>query len=156
MKPFLIAAALLVSTVSASWHGAVSTQYQHLDPHSHTYSYGYADPNSHKHETRGHYGTTRSSYSYVDGHGHVQSVSYTADPHHGFPAVGTNLPQATHAAPVYAAHSAPVNCASLAHSYPQASHISVLKNAVPPVDTLEVQIAKIYHADAHLPAANDV
>ncbi|SPP83109.1 histidine-rich protein PFHRP-II [Drosophila guanche] len=154
MKPFLIAAALLVSTVSASLHGAVSTQYQHLDPHSHTYSYGYADPNSQKHETRAHDGTTRGSYSYVDGHGHVQSVSYTADPHHGFNAVGTNLPQAPHAAPVYAAahaHSAYAPYAPYAHGI----HIPVLTHGGVPVDTPEVQHAKAAHAAAHAAAAHN-
>ncbi|XP_030371147.1 histidine-rich protein PFHRP-II [Scaptodrosophila lebanonensis] len=154
MKPFLLAAALLVSTVSATWHGAVSTQYQQLDPHSHTYSYGYADPNSQKHESRGHDGTTRGSYSYVDGHGHVQSVSYTADPHHGFNAVGTNLPQAPsvhHAGPVYAAaHSAYV---PYSH-HPHGIHIPVLTHGGVPVDTPEVQHAKAAHAAAHAAASH--
>ncbi|XP_037727911.1 histidine-rich protein PFHRP-II [Drosophila subpulchrella] len=158
MKPFFIAAALLVSTVSASWHGAVSTQYQHLDPHSHTYSYGYADPNSQKHETRGHDGTTHGSYSYVDGHGHVQSVSYTADPHHGFNAVGTNLPQAphAHAAPVYAAAHSHGSYAPYAHGYAHGPiHIPVLTHGGVPVDTPEVQHAKAEHAAAHAAAAHN-
>ncbi|XP_068156299.1 LOW QUALITY PROTEIN: uncharacterized protein Cpr92F [Drosophila tropicalis] len=156
MKSFLLAAAFLVSAVSGSWHGAVSTQYQHLDPHSHTYSYGYADPNSQKHETRSHDGTTHGSYSYVDGHGHLQSVSYTADPHHGFNAVGTNLPKAplAHGAPVYAAahaHSAYVPYAHHAHGI----HIPVLTHGGVPVDTPEVQHAKAAHAAAHAAAAHN-
>lgn len=155
----LLAAALLISTVSASWHGAVSTQYQHLDPHSHTYSYGYADPNSQKHETRAHDGTTRGSYSYVDGHGHLQSVAYTADPHHGFNAVGTNLPQAPavpHAAPVYAAAHAHAAYVPYAHAHQaHGIHIPVLTHGGVPVDTPEVQHAKAAHAAAHAAAAHN-
>ncbi|KAH8278775.1 hypothetical protein KR018_009357 [Drosophila ironensis] len=149
----MITAALLFSTVSASWHGAVSTQYQHLDPHSHTYSYGYADPNSQKHESRGHDGTTHGSYSYVDGHGHVQSVSYTADPHHGFNAVGTNLPQA----PVHAAaHVAAAAYVPYAHAHAHGPiHIPVLTHGGVPVDTPEVQHAKAAHFAAHAAAAHN-
>lgn len=148
----IILAALLVSTCSAfpSYHGAVSTQYASLDPHSHSYSYGYSDPNSQKHESS-HGGVTKGHYSYVDGHGHVQSVSYTADPHHGFNAVGTNLPKGpepVHAAPVHA-YAGPV-----AHSYhgPEA-HITLTHEGVP-VDTPEVQHAKAAHAAAHAAAAH--
>nr|CAD7455344.1 unnamed protein product [Timema tahoe] len=43
------------------------------------YSYGYADGNSVKHESRAVDGTTHGAYSYVDGNGIVQSVKYHAD-----------------------------------------------------------------------------
>ncbi|XP_053947509.1 pupal cuticle protein [Anastrepha ludens] len=154
MKLFLILAALLVSTCRATLYGAVSTQFQHLDPHSHTYSYGYADTNSQKQETRSHDGVTRGSYSYVDGSGHVQSLSYVADPHHGFNAVGTNLPkapapQATHFAAVHAA--AAQSYVPYAHHYPQ--HIPVLTHGGVPVDTPEVQHARAEHYAAYAAAA---
>lgn len=140
-----------MASCTATWHGAVSTQYAHLDPHGHTYSYGYADPNSQKHETRTHDGVTRGSYSYVDGSGHLQSVSYTADPHHGFHAVGTNLPKAPVALAAYGGAPAVVAHYASGHAYPQA-HI-VLDHSGVPVDTPEVQHAKAAHAAAHAAAA---
>uniref|UniRef100_A0A1A9WY83 Cuticle protein 6 n=1 Tax=Glossina brevipalpis TaxID=37001 RepID=A0A1A9WY83_9MUSC len=150
MKQFFILCALLASTCSATYHGAVSTQYASLDPYSHSYSYGYADPNSQKHETRSHDGVTRGSYSYLDGYGHLQSVSYVADPHHGFQAVGTNLPKAPSPAAAYVP-AAPVAHYAAAHAYPQA-HI-VLDHKGVPVDTPEVQHAKAAHAAAYASAA---
>ncbi|XP_037815191.1 histidine-rich protein PFHRP-II [Lucilia sericata] len=154
MKPFLIVCALLVATCSASYHGAVSTQYAHLDPNSHSYSYGYADPNSQKHETRSHDGVTHGSYSYIDGHGHKQTVSYTADPHHGFHAVGTNLPKGPAPAlgHAVAAYDGGHGYAS-GHAYhgPQA-HITLTHEGVPH-DTPEVAHAKAAHAAAHAAAA---
>ncbi|XP_037955275.1 histidine-rich protein PFHRP-III-like [Teleopsis dalmanni] len=150
MKPFFILAALLVATCSAYPYGAVSTQFQHLDPHSHTYSYGYSDPNSQKHESRSHDGVTRGSYSYVDGHGHLQSLSYTADPHTGFKAVGTNLPEAP--SPIAVAHQAAAH-AYVPYSHASIGHPVVLTHGGVPVDTPEVQHAKAEHAAAHAAAA---
>ncbi|TMW44957.1 hypothetical protein DOY81_009963 [Sarcophaga bullata] len=154
----LIVCALLVATCSASYHGAVSTQYAHLDPHSHSYSYGYADPNSQKQETRSHDGVTHGSYSYIDGYGHKQTVSYTADPHHGFHAVGTNLPKGPAPAPVhavaaYGGHYDGGHGYAAGHAYhgPQA-HITLTHEGVPH-DTPEVAHAKAAHAAAHAAAA---
>ncbi|XP_063237292.1 angiomotin-like [Bacillus rossius redtenbacheri] len=75
-------------------HGiaAGSSQYRAQDELG-QYSYGYADGNSVKHESRAFDGTTHGAYSYVDGHGLVQSVKYHADAL-GFRAVGTNFPVA--------------------------------------------------------------
>ncbi|XP_039970456.1 pupal cuticle protein isoform X1 [Bactrocera neohumeralis] len=150
----LILLVLLISACSATLHGAVSTQFQHIDPHSRTYSYGYADPNSQKHETRSYDGVTRGSYSYVDGNGHVQSLSYVADPHHGFNAVGTNLPKAspspdTHFAAIHSA--AAQSYVPYAHHYPQ--HIPILTDGGVPVDTPEVQHARAEHYAAYAAAA---
>lgn len=139
MRPFIILAAFLVSTCSASIYGALSSQY-HTQDKLGQYSYGYADPNSQKNEIRTHDGVTRGSYSYVDANGHVQSVAYTADPHTGFNAVGTNFPQGPAPAPV--AHVAPL---AYAHA-PVALHNGV------PVDTPEVQLAKAAHFAAHAAA----
>ncbi|XP_013113821.1 histidine-rich protein PFHRP-II [Stomoxys calcitrans] len=155
MKSFIIATALLVASCSASYHGAVSTQYASLDPHSHSYSYGYSDPNSQKHETS-HGGVTHGSYSYVDGHGHVQSVHYTADPHTGFHATGTNLPKAPAPAPAHGlavAHDGAYDHYAAGHAYhgPQA-HLTLTHEGVPH-DTPEVAHAKAAHAAAHAAAA---
>lgn len=140
MKPFIILATLLISTCSASLYGAISTQY-HTQDKLGQYSYGYADPNSQKNEVRLHDGVTRGSYSYLDANGHVQSVSYTADPHNGFNAVGTNFPQGPAPGPV--AHGVPSG--HVVHS-PVALHNGV------PVDTPEVQFAKAAHFAAHAAA----
>lgn len=141
MRPFIILAALLVSTCSASLYGAISTQY-HTQDQLGQYSYGYADPNSQKNEVRLHDGVTRGSYSYVDANGHVQSVSYVADPHNGFNAVGTNFPKGP--APAVAL-GAPLYHAVAAHA-PVALHNGV------PIDTPEVQLAKAAHFAAHAAA----
>nr|CAD7446663.1 unnamed protein product [Timema bartmani] len=69
-----------------------SSQYQAQDELG-QYSYGYADGNSVKHESRAVDGTTHGAYSYVDGNGIVQSVKYHADAL-GFRAHGTNFPVA--------------------------------------------------------------
>lgn len=151
MKLFVVASLFLASACSASILGAVSSQYHTQDLHG-GYSYGYADPNSQKHEVS-HNGHTSGAYSYVDGHGLVQSVHYTADPVHGFRASGTNLPKGPDAhvtvhAPVhYAAYApvhhysavAPVHYAVAAHSPVHLTHAGV------PVDTPEVQHAKAAH-----------
>lgn len=157
---------LLVASVAALPYGpAVSSQYISQDNHG-SYSYGYADPNSQKHESRSADGVTHGGYSYVDGHGHVQSVKYTADPVHGFQVAGTNLPVGP--SPVHAhapiAHYAPVSYAHHAHA-PAVSyaHVSTpLAYAAPwahgiaahgvPHDTPEVAAAKIAHAHAHAEA----
>ncbi|XP_055851867.1 histidine-rich protein PFHRP-II [Episyrphus balteatus] len=141
MRPFIILAAFLVSTCSASIYGALSTQY-HTQDKLGQYSYGYADPNSQKNEVRLHDGVTRGSYSYVDANGHVQSVSYVADPHNGFNAVGTNFPQGPAPGPVAHAVAAPL---AYAHA-PVALHNGV------PIDTPEVQLAKAEHFAAHAAA----
>lgn len=150
MKPFIVLTLLLVATCSASLHGAISTQYQHIDPHSKTYSYGYADPNSQKHESRSHDGVTRGTYSYVDANGHIQSLSYIADPHSGFQAVGTNLPKGPDSIASYAPTHAyvPYNNIHLAAPI-------ILTPAGVPVDTPEVQHAKAQHFAAHAAAAKD-
>ncbi|PSN31984.1 hypothetical protein C0J52_26955 [Blattella germanica] len=72
--------------------GAVSSssQYQAQDTLG-QYSYGYADRNSQKHESRSANGITQGGYSYVDGHGIVQSANYVADAL-GFRVAATNLP----------------------------------------------------------------
>lgn len=110
---------LLAASCSASLYGhAVSSQYHTQDNHG-QYSYGYADPNSQKHESRSADGVTHGGYSYVDGNGLVQSVKYTADHVNGFQVAATNLPVGpapvhpvahyAHAAPVaHYAHAAPV------------------------------------------------
>ncbi|CAD6992157.1 histidine-rich protein PFHRP-II [Ceratitis capitata] len=154
MKLFIVLLAFLISKSSSTLHGAVSTQFQHLDPHSRTYSYGYADPNSQKQESRSFDGVTRGSYSYVDGSGHVQSLSYIADPHHGFNAVGTNLPKAPEPQPTHfaAIHSAAAHSyVPYAQHYPQ--HIPVLTKDGVPVDTPEVQHARAEHYVAYAAAA---
>lgn len=167
---------LLAASCSASLYGhAVSSQY-HTQDHHGGYSYGYADPNSQKHESRSHDGVTHGGYSYVDGHGLVQSVKYTADPVHGFQVAATNLPVGpapahpvayAHAAPIaYAHHAAPA--ISYAHHYAHApavsyAHVSApLAHAAPwshgvaahgvPHDTPEVHAAKIAHFAAHAKA----
>ncbi|XP_063237662.1 pupal cuticle protein G1A-like [Bacillus rossius redtenbacheri] len=92
------AAPAAISTYAAAAplaaHGiaAGSSQYRAQDELG-QYSYGYADGNSVKHESRAFDGTTHGAYSYVDGHGLVQSVKYHADAL-GFRAVGTNFPVA--------------------------------------------------------------
>lgn len=133
---------------------AVSSQYISQDNHG-SYAYGYADPNSQKHESRSADGVTHGGYSYVDGHGHVQSVKYVADPVHGFQVAGTNLPvgpAAVHPiavahAPLSYAHASPlVYAAPWAHS-----PVSINAHGVPH-DTPEVAAAKIAHAHAHAEA----
>lgn len=62
-----VLATLFVASCSA-YGGAISSQYQALD-HAGGYSYGYADPNSQKSETKDAHGVTHGGYSYVDAHG---------------------------------------------------------------------------------------
>lgn len=138
-----------VLLMAAACSGAyeVSSQYQAHDGHG-GYSYGYADPNSQKHESKDAHGITHGGYSYVDGDGHVQSVKYTADPIHGFQVVGTNLPKAPipaagHAvAPAYGHYAAP-----WAYAHPV-----VLGHNGAPLETPEVQAAKAAHFAAHAEA----
>ncbi|KAJ8868699.1 hypothetical protein PR048_030238 [Dryococelus australis] len=87
-----VAAPLAAAHVAAPIAVAGSNQYQAQDALG-QYSYGYADGNSVKHESRAYDGSTHGAYSYVDGHGLVQSVKYHADAL-GFRAVGTNIPVA--------------------------------------------------------------
>lgn len=174
---FQIVTLLLAASCSASLYGhAVSTQY-HTQDHLGQYSYGYADPNSQKHESRSANGVTHGGYSYVDGHGLIQSVKYTADPVHGFQVAGTNLPVGpapahqvhayAHAAPIAYTHHVAAPAVSYAHhvSAPAVSysHVSApLAYAAPwgyaghangaPHDTPEVAAAKIAHFAAHAEA----
>lgn len=111
------------SCLASPYHGAaVSTQY-HTQDSLGQYSYGYADPNSQKHETRSANGVTQGAYSYVDGHGLTQSVKYSADDVHGFNAVGTNIPvgPSTVHHPIavvsHAAHHSIVPASTYAHAY---------------------------------------
>ena len=151
---------MLVASCSASLYGAVSSQYHNQDLLG-QYAYGYADPNSQKHESRSANGITHGGYSYVDGNGLVQSVEYTADPVHGFRVAGTNLP----VGPAPAAHSvALVHAAAPAISYAHHSVAPIaLAHAAPwayaapwghgvPQDTPEVAAAKVAHFAAHAQA----
>lgn len=153
----LAAAAVICS--AHPYAPAVSSQYISQDNHG-SYSYGYADPNSQKHESRSHDGVTHGGYSYVDGAGHVQSVKYTADPVHGFQVAGTNLPVGPapavhavaayhHAAPVHSVYAAPLTYAG--HWAHGAAPIHINAHGVPH-DTPEVAAAKIAHAHAHAEA----
>ncbi|CAG2060457.1 unnamed protein product [Timema podura] len=91
--PVAVAHAAPVAIAHAAPVAAVgSSQYQAQDELG-QYSYGYADGNSVKHESRAVDGTTHGAYSYVDGNGIVQSVKYHADAL-GFRAHGTNFPVA--------------------------------------------------------------
>lgn len=72
---------------------AVSSQY-HAQDSLGQYSYGYADPNSAKSETKTADGVTRGGYSYIDANGILQTVHYISDPVNGFRVSATNLPQA--------------------------------------------------------------
>ncbi|XP_053664786.1 pupal cuticle protein [Anopheles marshallii] len=144
MKAFVLGSAVLLlasATASASYLGvALSSQYQAHDGIG-GYAYGYAEPNSQKHETKDAHGITHGGYSYVDANGHVQSVKYTADPIHGFQVSGTNLPKgpAPHAVPVPAWN---------AYAYAPV----VLGHNGAPIETPEVQAAKAAHFAAHAAA----
>nr|CAD7414396.1 unnamed protein product [Timema cristinae] len=85
-------AAPAIATYATPVAAVGSSQYQAQDELG-QYSYGYADGNSVKHESRAIDGTTHGAYSYVDGNGIVQSVKYHADAL-GFRAHGTNFPVA--------------------------------------------------------------
>ncbi|XP_058448134.1 histidine-rich protein PFHRP-II-like [Malaya genurostris] len=147
MRAFVLGSVLLLVTAcSGSYLGhAVSSQYQSHDGIG-GYSYGYADPNSQKHESKDAHGVTHGGYSYVDGDGHVQSVKYTADPIHGFQVVGTNLPKGP--APV-GGHE----IASYGHyASPWAYQHVALDHDGSPIETPEVQAAKAAHFAAHAEA----
>ncbi|XP_046994432.1 dihydrolipoyllysine-residue acetyltransferase component of pyruvate dehydrogenase complex-like [Schistocerca americana] len=73
---------------------AASSQYRVQDQLG-QYTYGYADGNSAKTESRAADGSTVGGYSYVDDHALVQSVKYHADSL-GFRATATNLPVLFH------------------------------------------------------------
>uniref|UniRef100_A0AAG5DWI8 Uncharacterized protein n=1 Tax=Anopheles atroparvus TaxID=41427 RepID=A0AAG5DWI8_ANOAO len=141
MKAFVLGSAvLLLASASAYGYGvALSSQYQAHDGIG-GYSYGYAEPNSQKHESKDAHGVTHGGYSYVDANGHVQSVKYTADPIHGFRVAGTNLPQGP----------APVAAAPAWNAYAYAP--VVLGHNGAPIETPEVQAAKAAHFAAHAAA----
>ncbi|XP_052863997.1 pupal cuticle protein [Anopheles cruzii] len=150
MKAFVLGASVLLLlgavSVSASYGAvALSSQYQAHDGHG-GYSYGYAEPNSQKHEQKDAHGVTHGGYSYVDAHGHVQHVHYTADPINGFQVSGTNLPKGP--APAHG-HYAPAAHYAPAH-YLHAP--VVLGHNGAPIETPEVQAAKAAHFAAHLEA----
>lgn len=173
MKFFVVSTLLLAASCSASLYGAVSTQYLSADGHG-QYSYGYADPNSQKHETKTG-DVVHGGYSYVDGNGLVQSVKYSSDPIHGFQVAATNLPKGPEA-PVHAIvpahyapapvsyiapvsyHAAPVSYASTysapthyaAVAYGHGAHGAHLPQPVQ--DTPEVAAAKVAHFAAHAQA----
>lgn len=152
MKFFIVATLFIASTCSASYLGAaVSSQYQSQDGHG-QYTYGYAEPNSQKTETRSANGVTSGAYSYVDAHGIVQSVKYVSDPVHGFQVAATNLPKGPAPAPV-AVYAAPAPVVHYAapwgyHSGPAAA----LTHDGVPAETPEVQAAKAAHFAAHAAA----
>lgn len=132
----------------------MSSQY-HAQDHHGGYSYGYADPNSQKHEERSANGVTTGAYSYVDAHGIHQTVKYHADPHTGFHVAATNLPKAplpVHAAPLYY-HAAPAPVVYAAH-IPYAHHAAPEAHIVngAPAKTYEVQAAEAAHFAAHAEA----
>uniref|UniRef100_A0A1B0D5K3 Uncharacterized protein n=1 Tax=Phlebotomus papatasi TaxID=29031 RepID=A0A1B0D5K3_PHLPP len=146
MKAFIVAALFVVACTATPYAG-LSSQYHSQDGHG-NYAYGYADPNSQKHEESSH-GFTRGAYSYVDGHGLLQSVHYTADPHNGFQVSATNLPKgpapAVVAAPaLYHAHAPLVYAGPWAHAG--------LGYQGGPLETPEVQHAKLNHFAAHAAA----
>ncbi|XP_043226602.1 uncharacterized protein LOC122383863 [Amphibalanus amphitrite] len=90
------------TTYAAPVPAATSSQY-HAQDELGSYSYGYADGLSTKHENKNAYGGTVGSYSYRDANGIVQTVSYVADAA-GFRVKATNLPvapKADLAAPVH-------------------------------------------------------
>lgn len=131
---------------------SVSSQYVSQDTLG-QYSYGYAEPNSQKTETRSANGVTSGAYSYVDANGIVQSVKYVSDPINGFQVAATNLPKGPAPAPVaYVAHAPVAYTAPVAYAAPWAYHAPApLINGVP-VDTPEVQAAKAAHFAAHAQA----
>lgn len=149
----VVAALFLASACSGSYLGpAVSSQYVSQDNLG-QYSYGYAEPNSQKHETRSANGVTSGGYSYVDANGLVQSVKYVSDPVNGFQVAATNLPKGPAPAPIaYVAapivHAAPVVHA--AYAAPWAYAAPLAHGA--PIDTPEVQAAKAAHFAAHAQA----
>uniref|UniRef100_A0A182Q2D2 Uncharacterized protein n=1 Tax=Anopheles farauti TaxID=69004 RepID=A0A182Q2D2_9DIPT len=149
MRAFVLGSAVLLlasATASASYLGvALSSQYQAHDGIG-GYSYGYAEPNSQKHETKDAHGITHGGYSYVDANGHVQSVKYTADPIHGFQVSGTNLPKGP--APHAIAHAHVPHHAWNAYAYAPV----VLGHNGAPIETPEVQAAKAAHFAAHAAA----
>ncbi|XP_053695966.1 cuticle protein 18.7 [Sabethes cyaneus] len=144
MRAFVLGSVLLLASACSGAYHALSSQYQAHDGLG-GYSYGYADPNSQKHETKDAHGITHGGYSYVDGDGHVQTVKYTADPHHGFQVVGTNLPKAP--APLH-----PVAPAYGHYASPWAYAPVVLGHNGAPLETPEVQAAKAAHFAAHAEA----
>lgn len=151
MRAFVLGSVLLLaSATSGSYVGhAVSSQYQAHDGIG-GYSYGYADPNSQKHETKDAHGVTHGGYSYVDGDGHLQTVKYTADPIHGFQVAATNLPKGPAPAPVHAIGVAP-EYSHFANPWVH-SHSVVLGHNGAPLETPEVQAAKAAHFAAHAEA----
>jgi len=142
-----------------------SSQY-HAQDELGQYSYGYAGGPSAKSESKDAFGNVRGSYSYIDANGITQTTNYVADDN-GFRVAATNLPvgPAGHAvvaaAPVAQVHqtyaAAPV--AQVHQTYvaaPAVHHAgfvaSPIHHAGVPLDTPEVQHAKIQHFAAHAEA----
>uniref|UniRef100_A0A1L8E3R9 Putative cuticle protein n=2 Tax=Nyssomyia neivai TaxID=330878 RepID=A0A1L8E3R9_9DIPT len=147
MKAFIVATLFVVACTATPFAG-LSSQYHSQDGHG-NYAYGYADPNSQKHEESSH-GFTRGAYSYVDGHGILQSVHYTADPHHGFQVAATNLPKGPAPAIV---HAAPALYHAPLHYAGHWAHAG-LGYQGGPLETPEVVAAKINHFNAHAKASH--
>ncbi|KAJ9573635.1 hypothetical protein L9F63_008976, partial [Diploptera punctata] len=122
-----------------------SSQYQAQDTLG-SYSYGYADSNSQKHETRHANGITQGGYSYVDGHGIVQSANYVADAL-GFRVAATNLPG------IPVARTCPGVCLFDTNAYVGPVAVPTIVNGVP-ADTPEVAAAKAAHFAAHAAVAH--
>lgn len=155
MRAFVLGSVLLLASATSGYslgHHAVSSQYQAHDGVG-GYSYGYADENSQKHETKDAHGVTHGGYSYVDGDGHLQTVKYTADPIHGFQVAATNLPKGPAPVPVHDvhAHHAPIYTAYAA-PWTAYSHQVALGHNGAPIETPEVQAAKAAHFAAHAEA----
>ena len=162
------------TTYAAAVPASVSSQY-HAQDELGSYSYGYADGLSTKHETKNAYGATAGQYSYVDANGQLQTVSYTADDVNGFQVQATNLPVAPVAdlaAPVHAlAGPAPVDdtaevkaakaehqrlydeAAAAAAAAPDARKKRSLVAPLPVQDAPEVVAAKAEHARLYAAAA---
>ena len=161
------------TTYAAAVPASVSSQY-HAQDELGSYSYGYADGLSTKHETKNAYGGTAGQYSYVDANGELQTVTYTADVN-GFQVKATNLPVAPVAdlaAPVHAlAGPEPVDdtaevkaakaefkrlydeAAAAAAAAPDARKKRSLVAPLPVQDTPEVTAAKAEHARLYAAAA---
>ena len=161
------------TTYAAAVPAAVSSQY-HAQDEIGSYSYGYADGLSTKHESKNAYGGTVGSYSYVDANGQTQTVSYVADAA-GFRVKATNLPVAPEANLEAPTHSlvgpAPVDdtaevkaakaefkrlydeAAAAAEAAPDARKKRSAVAPLPVSDTPEVAAAKAEHARLYAAAA---
>ncbi|KAF0308372.1 Cuticle protein 6 [Amphibalanus amphitrite] len=127
------------TTYAAPVPASVSSQY-HAQDELGSYSYGYADGQSTKHENKNAYGGTVGSYSYRDANGIVQTVSYVAD------AAGFRV-KATKPA------GGPEEAAAAAEAAPDARKKRSAVAPLPVSDTPEVVAAKAEHARLYAAAA---